>query len=112
MSSNAPILYSGFYDFPLALTVRSGGDLYVSVRDFGEGVDEYGDEYRVFLMPPLMPPLADEQTQSSWLRVEHRATRPVGKVAVKDVRFDATYRKEIDTAVLRALLAPREVALR
>ncbi len=108
MSSSAPILYSGFYDFPLALTVRWQGDLYVFVRDFDEDVDEYEDEYRVFLMPPL----TDEEIRSSWLRIEHRATRPVGKIAVKDVRFDATHRKEIDTAVLRALRAPREVALR
>jgi len=108
MSSNAPILYSGFYDFPLALAVRWEGNLYVFVRDFDEEADEYEDQYRVFLMPPL----TDEEIQSSWLRVENRATRFVGKVAVKDVRFDATHRKEIDTAVLRALLAPREVALR
>lgn len=108
MSSSVPLLCSGSCDFPPAPTVRFRGDLFVSVRDFDKEADDHEDQYRLFFMPPL----TDEETRSSWLRVEDRATRFVGKIAVEGARFDATHRKDSDTAVLRALLAPREVALR
>ncbi len=108
MNQTTPILYSGFYDFPLAFTARWEENLYVFVRDFDDDLDEYEDQYRVFLLPSL----TDEEIQSSWLRIENRAIESFGKVAVKDVRFDSTHRKEIDSTVLQALTAPREVALR
>lgn len=108
MSTKAKIRYSGFWDFPLALTVRFENRLYVFVRDFDDDLDEYEDHYRVYLLPPL----TDEEIEASWLRVENRATDFLGKVAVKDVAFDATHRREIDIAILQTLNLPREVALR
>ncbi len=108
MHTTAPILYSGFYDFPLAFTVRFQGNLYLFARDFDEDLDEYEDHYHVSLMPDL----TDEEIQTSWLQIEKRATASLGKVAVNDVRFDATHRQAIDPAVLQSLALPREVALR
>lgn len=105
MSTKAKIQYSGFWDFPLALTVRFENRLYVFVRDFDDVLDEYEDHYRVYLLPPL----TDEEIQSAWLRIEDRATDYLGKVAVKDVRFDATHRQEIDIGIFQTLTAPREL---
>ncbi len=102
----ANILYAGFYDAPLASTVRYGEGLYVSVRDFNDDADEYEDEYRAYRLPPL----TDEQRQS-WLKLEEQATDHFGKVPIRDVVFDETKRREIETGVLERLLAdaPREL---
>ena len=103
----AKILYAGFYDAPLAFTVRYGGGLYAFVRDFDDDVDEYEDEYKIYKLPPL----TDEQIQASWLKIEERATHYLSKVPVSDVVFDETKRREIGTDVLERLLtgAPREL---
>ncbi len=108
MSVMAKILYSGFYDFPLAFTVRFEGKLYVFVRGFDDDADEYEDRYRVYFMPPL----TDEDIQASWLQIETKAIDYLGEMAVKDIVFDATKRHEIETDVLERLLAnaPRELA--
>jgi len=104
MSMKAKILYSGFWDFPLAFMVRWEGSLYAFVRDFDDDLDEYEDQYRVYLLPSL----TDEEVEASWLRIETRATDYLGEAAVKDVAFDATHRREIDTAILQTPAAPRE----
>lgn len=104
-SESVKILYSGFWDFPLAFTARWAGNLYLFVRDFDDDKDEYEDHYRISLLPHW----TDEKIKASWLRIETQATQHLGEVAVKDVSFDATHCREIDAAIFQALASPREL---
>ena len=101
MNRTAKILYAGFYDHPLGFTVRHQGALYLFWRDFSDDLDEYEDTYRVYAMPPM----TDQDIQSSWLKLNEAATALLGEVPVKSVVFDETRRREIETAVLERLLA-------
>lgn len=106
MSEKLPIHYSGFWDFPLAFTVRWEGRLYLFFRAFDDERDDYEDDYRVSLLPPW----TDGEVEASWLQIESQAEEYLGTVAVRDVLFDPTHRREIDSAVLQALAVPRELA--
>ena len=99
MSENLKILYSGFWDFPLAFTVRWEGRLFLFFREFDDDLDECEDQYRVYLMPPW----SDEKIKASWLQIEAQATHYLGKVAVSNVSFDSTHRQEIDAAIFQTL---------
>ena len=105
MSEKLPIRYSGFWDFPLAFTVRWKERLYLFFREFDDARDDYEEEYRVSLLPPW----TDEEIEASWGRqIETQAADCLGAVAVKDVSFDSTHRREIDAAIFQTLAAPRK----
>ena len=95
----AGIIYSGFYDVPLAFVVWHGGRQYLFLRLFDDEHDDYPDAYRVFSIPGL----PDEVIKSSWLSLESMTTAFLGEVAVRDVKFDPSKRKEIETGVLDQL---------
>ncbi len=101
MSEKLKLHYSGFWDFPLAFLVRWEGSLYLFFREFDDDQDEYEDHYRVYLMP-FWP---DEEIEACWGRIETKATRYLGKVAVRDVTFDPTHRQEIDAGIFQMLVA-------
>ena len=71
-------------------------------RDFDEAIDEYEDAYRVFVLSNI--PAQDLAMPASWEGLPERSLAFLGVVPVKDVKFDATYRKEIDANVIDALL--------
>ena len=80
--------------------------MYLFFREFNDDLDECEDHYRVYLMPPW----SDEKIKASWLQIEAQATRYLGKVAVSDVLFDSTHRREIDAVIFQSLAALREPA--
>ena len=104
MSEKLRIRYSGFWDFPLAFTVRWEEQLFLFFREFDEERDDYEDRYRVYLLPPW----TDEEIEASWGHLGTQAADCVGTVAVKDISFDPTHRREIDAAIFQTLAAPRE----
>jgi len=104
-SENVKILYSGFWDFPLAFTARWEGNLYLFFREFDDETDEYEEHYRVYLLPLW----TEEEIEASWGQIETKATEYLGKVAVRDVSFDPTHRREIDAAIFQTLAVPREL---
>lgn len=99
--SQAKIIYSGFYDVPLAFVVWHQGNQYLFVRDFDDDLDDYPEEYKVFVLPAL----SNDEIEKSWQNLEERATRYLGDIPVMKVSFDPTKRKEIDTSVIEQLLA-------
>lgn len=105
MNKKAKIIYRGFYDLPLAFVVSHNGRQLLFWRDFDDDLDEYPETYQVYLLPCL----SDEELTGSWERLPERAINFLGEVPVGDVQFDSTRRREIDTAVLDALLPAREV---
>jgi len=104
MNNKAKIIYRGFYDLPLAFVVRHTGRQLLFWRDFDDDLDDYPETYKVFFLPHL----SEEKLTGSWKRLPERATDFLGEVPVRDVQFDSTRRREIDTGVLDALLRSRE----
>ena len=106
MSEKLEIRYCGFWDFPLAFVVRWESSLYLFFREFDDDQDDYEDHYRVFLLPQWI----DEETEAPWRQIMTHATDFLGEVAVKDVLFDPTHRREIDAVIFQSLAALREPA--
>jgi hypothetical protein len=97
MSNNEKIIYSGFYDAPLAFVVSHGGKQFLFWREFVEAIDEYPNEYGVYLLPDI----PEEEIKNLWSDLNNKAMAFLGEVPVKRVIFDPTKRQEIDTDVLR-----------
>jgi hypothetical protein len=100
MSPKTRILYSGFYDAPLAFTTRHKGVCFLFWREFDETLDEYEDVYRVFVLPQI----TDREIKKSWQSLRSRATSALGQVGLNELRFDATKRREVDTRILDVLI--------
>lgn len=104
----ANIQYRGFYDVPRLFLVNYQNQTVFFSCPFDEKQDEYPETYKVFLLPSL----SAEELQGDWEQLASRASQFLGEVPVKDVRFDASKRREIDTAVMDALLGNRGVQTR
>ena len=97
MSKQARIVYSGFWDVPLAFVVWHEGKQFLFLREFDEIIDDYPDEYRVFLLPDI----PEHEIKRHWATIENLATKYLGVVPIKDVNFDQSMREKIDTDVLQ-----------
>lgn len=86
------ILYSGFYDFPLAFVASNEGAQYLFWRVFDDDLDDFPDEYEVYILPNLSP----EEIEISWSDLPDKAKTRIGKIPVNQVVFDPTRRKSID----------------
>ena len=100
MNHKAPIIYSGFYDVPLAFVVWHGEKQFLFLRDFDEALDDYPNFYRVFTLPNL----SDEDVKNSWVQIETLTDSFVGEIPVAEINFDSTKRKEIILTPLENLL--------
>jgi hypothetical protein len=96
VAGKAEFIYSGFYDVPLAFVVWHGRRQFLFLREFDDALDNYPDTYRVFSLPGL----SDEIIKSSWQRIESLATAFLGEVFVREVNFDPSRRKEMETSVI------------
>lgn len=101
MTRWAAIHYREFWDVPRIFYLTDGGRTYLFDCPFDDQVDDFPDEYRVYLMPPLDP--AD--LTGSWAGLPGRAVADLGRVSVAAVRFDPTRRQFVDASVLDALTA-------
>jgi hypothetical protein len=90
------ITYRGFHDVPRFFIVADGEQTYLFDCTFDEDLDDYPDDYTIYLMPALEP--AD--LNGSWENLHSRAVALLGKIAVSDLIFDETLRKSIDLDVL------------
>ena len=93
------IIYSGFYDVPLAFTFSYRSSKYLFLREFDDELDDYTATYKVYSLPDL----SDAEIEKSWQRIDELATRYLGEVAVNDVIFDSSKRREIDPSIVDAL---------
>ena len=91
----AKILYSGFYDAPLAFVTSLENTQYLFWRGFfDEQLDDYPNEYKVFVLPNL----SEEQINESWNSLPEKAIGYICKVSMSRVAFDPTRRESIDTS--------------
>jgi hypothetical protein len=106
MNVNVPIQYMGFWDVPLVFLARHQGQTYLFDCPFDEELDDYLDRYRVYLMPSVH----ENDLPKDWTTLSARATRYLGDVAVKSVRFDPTGRQSIDAAIFDEISKRNAVA--
>ncbi|MGL6094295.1 MAG: hypothetical protein ACRC7O_00655 [Fimbriiglobus sp.] len=96
MTRWAAIDYRDFWDLPRIFFVSDGGQTYLFDCAFSDDLDDYPDDYEIYLMPPL----SDADLTGSWAGLYQKATAELGRVPVSRVRFDPTKQQFIDAAVL------------
>jgi hypothetical protein len=64
------------------------------VSGFDDDLDDWEDQYRVYVLP------ADVELAGSWVDLELKAVRFLGRVPVETVRFDPRRRSQIDLTSL------------
>src|SRR5690349_12955741 len=89
------IVYSGFWDYPFAFAVEFEGDVYVFLRgDFDEELDDYPSEYEI---------IRDNSIVMSSIRNNFRYAggcgEVVGRIDMRDLRFDPSQQREISSKV-------------
>jgi hypothetical protein len=94
MGTKREILYSGFYDFPLAFVIRNRDRQLLFYREFDDALDEYPDKYRVFILPDM----SDDEIRDSWETLRDLATQYLGDLSISEIEFDSTRTKEVDTS--------------
>jgi hypothetical protein len=102
MAAWAPITYRGFWDVPRVFLARHNGQVFLFDCAFSEELDDYPDDYSVYLLPP---DLHEENLPADWTRLRGLAVRRLGTIPVDRVAFDPTKRKQIDASVLDGLVA-------
>lgn len=93
------IVYSGYYDAPLAFVVSHKDTQYLFWRVFDDALDDYPDEYEVFVLPDL----SEEEIRESWSSLPEKAEAYVGKIHLNQLIFDPTKRQSIQTVTLERL---------
>jgi hypothetical protein len=97
----AAINYRDFWDFPHIFILTDGGRTYLFDCPFDDVVEDYPDEFHVYLMPPL----AAEEIAGSWVGLYRKAIAELGRVPTSAVRFDPTKRQFVDASVLDTFTA-------
>jgi hypothetical protein len=100
MSAWVDINYRGFWDVPRIFFVRHGGQLYLFDCPFDDVIEDYPETYAVYEKPEL----TELDYAGSWAHLADKAVRRIGEVPLDNVKFDPTLRRQIDMAVLTALL--------
>jgi hypothetical protein len=102
MDNMAPITYRDFWDVPRVFIASYRGERVLFDCAFDEAAEDYPGAYRVYLLPGLR----DEDLAGSWDKLHAKASRYLGEIPVREVRFDPTRRQAVDADVLEKFLAP------
>lgn len=95
------IIYSGFYDVPLAFIASHENTQYLFWRGyFDDEIDDYPTEYEVYILPNL----SQEEIEKLWIFLPENAKSFFGKIPIKDVVFDPTKRLSIDTITFQRIV--------
>lgn len=99
MTQMLPIRYRGFWDVPRIFLARHANRLYLFDCPFSEQLDDYPDDFTVYLLPEI----PDAAIPTDWTTLPERAVQKVGEVPVSAVRFDPTKRAAISADVFDAI---------
>ena len=88
-----------FWDRPRVFLASESDHAVLFECPFDEALDEYLDVYRVYRMPAL-DSLALE---GSWQGLQTQALGFLGEIPVRSVKFDPTFRRQVDLEVLATL---------
>jgi hypothetical protein len=97
--SEVKIIYGGFWDFPLAFAASYENVQYLFYREWDDELDDYEDEYDVFILPNL----SEDEIKRNWALALEKA-KPFGKIPVKQVVFDSTHRLIVDTVTFDRII--------
>lgn len=95
-----PISYGEFYDVPRIFLTLYNGKQFLFDCPFSDDLDDYPNQYRVYLLPLL----ADVEAKNSWPGLQRLAKQFLGVVDVAQVQFDSTKRQSINAIVIDQLL--------
>jgi hypothetical protein len=97
MAEMIPFHYVEFYDVPRTIALTHRGKLYLLQSAFDENLDDYPDAYTVYKLPEAV---RSQIEGAHWTFLESLPLEPVGHIAIRNVRFDATKRRELDASIL------------
>jgi hypothetical protein len=106
MGEMTPFKYAGFWDVPRYLVVRHHGMLLLLQGEFDDSLDEYPDDYAVYL---LSGPGGDSLPQLTLNFFAETPRTLIGKISITSVVFDPTKRQELDASCLDHLLNQRDI---
>ena len=101
MAEMTPFRYGGFYDVPRCLSLRYRGKRFLLQSAFDENLDEYPDEYSVYVVPELSD---DAQPVCTPEFLRNTPMACIGTIPINQVTFDPSMRKELDASILDCLL--------
>ena len=90
------IKYFSFWDVPRTFAFERGGKVYVLTSEFDDDLDEYPDDYEVFVVSGI----GNLSVVSDWKSIEPLPKTSVGRVPVASVRFDKSLRRYVDSSFL------------
>lgn len=102
MKKALPIVYSGFYDAPLAFLVKYSNRVYLFWRGyFNDEIDDYSPEYEVFITKLSSIENINVDWENLWK--QGIDSNFVGKIHINNVIFDSTHRKFIGVDTFKEL---------
>ncbi len=96
------IRYRDFWDLPRMFVFCVDRRLYLADCMFDEAIDDYPDSYELFELPAD----AEESLDGSWEHLRGRTIRSLGRIAVSDVVFDDTKRRQVRISSFKGRLEP------
>jgi len=93
------IMYSGYWDFPLAFVASYENVQYLFYRCWDDELDDYESEYEVYILPNL----SEDEIKKGWALALEKGEL-FGKIPVKQVVFDSTHRLTVDTVTIERII--------
>jgi hypothetical protein len=101
MKRPLPIVeYRDFWTILRMFLVRYESRLFLFDCEFDEEVEDFRDDFKIFLMPELSP----EELDQAWLNLSRQSLRFCGCVPTASVNFDPTRREQVDAEAFVDLL--------
>jgi acyl-coenzyme A synthetase/AMP-(fatty) acid ligase len=94
-----PIKYFSFWDVPRTFAFEQAGKVYVLTSEFDDDLDEYPDDYDVFVVSGI----GSLSVVSDWKSIEPLPKTRIGKIPVAAVHFDESRRKLVDSSCLESI---------
>ena len=91
--------YRDFYDVPRLVVVEYATRSYLLDTAFNEGSDDYADYYTIYRLPNDAVAMLEKP---SWEQLPS-VGEEMGRVRVKDVKFDQTKRQRLNPSLFRRL---------
>ena len=77
--------------------------MYLLTSGFDDALDEYPDDYEVFVVSGV----GSLSMVSDWKSIEPLPKTPVGRIPVASVQFDKSHRKYVDGSFLDTIRRPQ-----
>jgi hypothetical protein len=105
LDSTPILVYREFFDIPRAFIIEPSPGLFLLFDcPFDENADDYSNTFSVYTLPIATV----GSLPLDWRTIPSRGEDPVGRVAVSEIKFDITRRKEVRIEKLGALVSAAE----